>query len=187
MSEQICDTRTWHQHLCSRMLEAGFVLLYVLALSSFYTWTVEILSIRLLPGKFFLCCGGIYGHWLLWFYHFFLSLSFVDNFLFAKRKGAIFILANCDRRMCCYFVPKVIICGSPYWALAFEGNLGEVLCSLLTWHVLHTLLCYSFVVVFSLHQTFRPDFPFRKVAPPTPKKIITFHCIILYYIIILFL
>lgn len=74
------------------MLEAGFVLLYDLALSSFYTWTVGILSIRLLPGKFFLWCGGIHGHLLLWFCHFFLSLSFVYIFLFAKRKGLFLYL-----------------------------------------------------------------------------------------------
>lgn len=112
-----------------------------------------------------------------------LSLSFVDIFLFAKRKGAIFILANCDRRMCWYFVPKVIIWGSPYWALAFEGNLGEVLCSLLTWHVLHTLLCYSFVVVFSLLQTSRPAAKnhFQEIQESFH---ISLHYIVLYYYII---
>ncbi len=112
---------------------------------------VGIWFIFLLPGKFFLWCGGIYGQWLPWFCHLFLSLV-CWHCLFAQRKGAIFILANFDRRMCRYFVPKVIIWGSPYWAMAFEGNLC-VLFSLLTWHVLHTLLCYSFVVVVSLYHT----------------------------------
>jgi len=139
---------------------------------SFYLWTVGILSIFYL-GSFTFC--GLEISWPL--------TSLVLSFLFPSSLLTFFCLLK-ERGLFLYLLTLTAGCAVtlfqrlssedlPYWALAFEGSLGEVLYSLLTWCVLHTLLCYSFVVVFLLHQTSHPtETHFRKLA----------HYIVLYYL-----
>lgn len=103
----------------------------------------------------------------------FLSLSFVDIFLSAKRKEAIFIFANFDRRMCCYFVPKVIILGSPLLGLGLWGKCGRSV--VLLAHVAcfaHTAVLFFCCCIFTT-----PDIPpYRNSFP----EVSALYCIILF-------
>lgn len=101
------------------------------------------------------------------------SLSFVDIFLFAKRKGAIFILANFDCRMCCYFVPKVIIWGSPLLGLSLWGKSGRSV--VLLAHVAcfaHTAVLFFCCCIFTT-----PDIPLYRNSFP---EVSALYCIILF-------
>lgn len=101
------------------------------------------------------------------------SLSFVDIFLFAKRKGAIFILANFDCRMCCTFVPKVIIWGSPLLGLSLWGKSGRSV--VLLAHVAcfaHTAVLFFCCCIFTT-----PDIPLYRNSFP---EVSALYCIILF-------
>lgn len=138
------------QHFCSRMLESSLVgPVQFLSLDSgnfvnpSYTWEVLSVVWRYLWPLTSLVLS-------------FLSLSpLLTFFCLLKERGLFLYLLTLTAGCAVTLFQRLSSEDLPYWALAFEGSLGEVLCSLLTLHVLRTHCCTILLLLY-FHYTRHP-------------------------------